>query len=216
MLDSSLYGILLPFLLFQSLRRLIEVDIISRSHSRFLALASSTFPSLFSPSPKRYTSRLTVSSDPHFVSINYRKSQQWIQSTKFVPLLILIEAVLSRSIPTLILRTLQIVDSTKDLLNSLSPASASTQEETTTNSDLEASSTVGRTPSDDLLGTTTSDSGDAPLSGDIERQSGTNDNSSGGNYLPYSATGRDATGSFDGGANEEIPNLGAGELPGKQ
>ncbi|GAA5979928.1 hypothetical protein JCM5350_005543 [Sporobolomyces pararoseus] len=114
----------------------------------------------------------------------------------------------------------KIVDSTKDLLNSFS---SSNQEQTTTTNSNSSSSTgaaVGRTPSDELLGTTTttsSDSGDAPLSGDIERQSGTNDNSSAGeSYLPYSATGRDATGSFDGGANEEIPNLGAGELPGKE
>ncbi|GAA5987530.1 hypothetical protein JCM10908_001993 [Rhodotorula pacifica] len=31
---------------------------------------------------------------------------------------------------------------------------------------------------------------------------------------PYSATGRDATGSFDGGANDP-PNLGAGIMPGR-
>ncbi|GAA5933652.1 uncharacterized protein JCM15063_001372 [Sporobolomyces koalae] len=101
----------------------------------------------------------------------------------------------------------KIVDSTKDLLSSLAIGRAeSTDGE---------QATAQPTPTDDLLGVTSgqtlpaSDRGDAPLSGDIERQSGTNDNATGG-YLPYNATARDATGTFSGGANEEVNS------PGKQ
>ncbi|GAA5907419.1 uncharacterized protein JCM6883_001201 [Sporobolomyces salmoneus] len=113
----------------------------------------------------------------------------------------------------------KIVDSTKDLLTSLTSESNASAPSTTNNQS--STTTSSSSPSDDLLGVTSgqtllaTDRGDAPLSGDIERQSGTNDDTTGG-YLPYSATGRDSTGTFSGGANEDILNLGAGELPGKQ
>ncbi|GAA6055220.1 hypothetical protein JCM3770_000721 [Rhodotorula araucariae] len=59
-----------------------------------------------------------------------------------------------------------------------------------------------------------SDRGDATFSGDIERESG--DGGAEEGYAPayaaYNASGRDATGSFDGGANDP-PNLGPGEMP---
>ncbi|GAA5882952.1 hypothetical protein JCM16303_006670 [Sporobolomyces ruberrimus] len=114
----------------------------------------------------------------------------------------------------------KIVDSTKDLLSSLASQAPGTQSTISTQSQPPSASST-TSPSDDLLGVTSgqtlpaTDRGDAPLSGDIERQSGTNDNTPGG-YLPYSATGRDATGTFSGGANENIENLGAGEMPGKK
>ncbi|GAA5972162.1 hypothetical protein JCM11641_002525 [Rhodosporidiobolus odoratus] len=60
------------------------------------------------------------------------------------------------------------------------------------------------------------DRGDATFSGDIERESGPgNAGETGSGAVAYSASGRDNTGSFFGGANEDIPNLGAGEMPGR-
>ncbi|GAA5825011.1 hypothetical protein JCM11251_006062 [Rhodosporidiobolus azoricus] len=59
-------------------------------------------------------------------------------------------------------------------------------------------------------------SGDATFSGDMERESGpgvTGDFSPA--YAAYNASGRDNTGSFNGGANEDVSNLGAGEVPGR-
>ncbi|GAA6015838.1 hypothetical protein JCM10207_008813 [Rhodosporidiobolus poonsookiae] len=56
------------------------------------------------------------------------------------------------------------------------------------------------------------DRGDATFSGDIERESGSGVEQ---DYTAYNASGRDATGSFNGGANEDIENLGAGEMPGR-
>ncbi|GAA6028605.1 hypothetical protein JCM8097_007306 [Rhodosporidiobolus ruineniae] len=61
------------------------------------------------------------------------------------------------------------------------------------------------------------DRGDATFSGDIERESGAGATDEGISpaYMAYNASGRDSTGSFDGGANQDIPNVGAGELPGR-
>ncbi|BGP41412.1 hypothetical protein JCM10450v2_005453 [Rhodotorula kratochvilovae] len=59
-----------------------------------------------------------------------------------------------------------------------------------------------------------SDRGDATFSGDIERESGDGGAEEGfaPAYAAYNASGRDATGSFDGGANDP-PNFGPGEMP---
>ncbi|GJN90244.1 hypothetical protein Rhopal_003243-T1 [Rhodotorula paludigena] len=57
-----------------------------------------------------------------------------------------------------------------------------------------------------------SDRGDATFSGDIERESGDGETTLSPAYMAYNASGRDATGSFDGGANDP-PNLGPGEMP---
>ncbi|GAA6060649.1 hypothetical protein JCM10212_001205 [Sporobolomyces blumeae] len=109
----------------------------------------------------------------------------------------------------------KVLGSTKELLDSFTSSSQSN--ESNENAATSASSNVQPTDGD-LIGVTSgqtlpaSDRGDAPLSGDIERQSGTNDDATAG-MMPYNATGRDATGQFSGGANEEIPNLGAGEMP---
>lgn len=74
------------------------------------------------------------------------------------------------------------LSSADTLSQSLVESTTSTQSQPPSASDSTTS------PSDDLLGVTSgqtlpaTDRGDAPLSGDIERQSGTNDNTPGG-YL---------------------------------
>ncbi|GAA5915999.1 hypothetical protein JCM6882_003491 [Rhodosporidiobolus microsporus] len=61
------------------------------------------------------------------------------------------------------------------------------------------------------------DTGDATFSGDLERESGSGLSDQGFSpaYAAYNASGRDSTGSFNGGANEDVENVGAGELPGR-
>ncbi|GAA5950429.1 hypothetical protein JCM10213_003574 [Rhodosporidiobolus nylandii] len=60
------------------------------------------------------------------------------------------------------------------------------------------------------------DRGDATFSGDIERESGAGVSEGAGSaYDTYSASGRDNTGSFNGGAHEDVHNQGPGILPGR-
>ncbi|BGP25816.1 hypothetical protein Rt10032_c06g2775 [Rhodotorula toruloides] len=106
-----------------------------------------------------------------------------------------------------------VIDQTKGLVNQY------------LNTDSSSSSSSGGNPSGEVapipdaaesLGVTSgaerlsTDTGDAGFGGDIERQSG--DSGLSPAYAAYNAAGRDATGSFDGGANDP-PNLGAGEMP---
>ncbi|GAA5872012.1 hypothetical protein JCM1840_004771 [Sporobolomyces johnsonii] len=105
----------------------------------------------------------------------------------------------------------KLVDQGKDLVGQYLNADTSTDPSPSATTD----STAGGVEGGDLLGVTggqslPSDRGDATFSGDIERESG------GGGIEGaqiYNATGRDSTGTFDGGANEDVQNLGVGEVP---
>ncbi|GAA5854708.1 hypothetical protein JCM5353_006063 [Sporobolomyces roseus] len=112
----------------------------------------------------------------------------------------------------------KIVDSTKDLLASYTSSQPSADQ----SQPQQQQSSTSVPVTDDLLGVTSgqtappSDLGAATFSGDVEHQSVTESNSSDG-YIPYSATGRDSTGTFSGGANEDVPDLpNAGEVPEKK
>ncbi|EGU11301.1 hypothetical protein RTG_02773 [Rhodotorula toruloides ATCC 204091] len=112
----------------------------------------------------------------------------------------------------------QVIDQTKGLVNqylntdsssSSSASSGNPSGDAAPRAIPDAAESLGVTSGAERLST---DTGDATFAGDIERQSG--DSGLSPAYAAYNASGRDATGSFDGGANDP-PNLGAGEMPGR-
>ncbi|GAA5920502.1 hypothetical protein JCM1841_003522 [Sporobolomyces salmonicolor] len=105
----------------------------------------------------------------------------------------------------------KLVDQGKDLVGQYLNTDASTDPGPSATSD----STAGGVEDGDLRGLSggqslPSDRGDATFSGDIERESG-GGAIEGAQIL--NATGRDSMSTFDGGANEDVQNLGVGEMP---
>ncbi|GAA5867867.1 hypothetical protein JCM8547_003399 [Rhodosporidiobolus lusitaniae] len=104
-----------------------------------------------------------------------------------------------------------VIEQGKDLVNSyLNKESSTSEPAPSATSDAAETSGLGV----NQLG---SDRGDATFSGDIERESGpgVTGGEGGEAYMAYNASGRDNTGSFNGGANEDVQNVGAGEIPGR-
>ncbi|GAA5871219.1 hypothetical protein JCM3774_006828 [Rhodotorula dairenensis] len=105
----------------------------------------------------------------------------------------------------------KVVDQAKDLIGQYTGAAPGTQQDSNAPAPNSYQSSAGSQLADapdavDGLGPT----GGAAL---IEHD-GVQGNADPTRGVPYSATGRDATGTFDGGANDP-PNLGAGIMPGK-